>query len=829
MLQRSLAAFIAATISFAPAAFAGVLPGTTTATDFVFLIDASPSMLNNINAVKAGMSEFVSDLDEANVDARFAIILFGKTGPELILDLTSNATLTEQRLGQILVNGANPGIHNDHNGDPEDSLTAIRAALNVTTTPLAVNNILDESPGHTGRLAFRQNALINLILLTDENSDSAFHSADRMEGQTGTNPPTMDVNFYGSPWQTEVDVTAAAVIDAGAFLNMIVPTCEACPLQYGDPESDISDPDLSNWDEDATLATLRDLSAATLPPGDQRPATASRAEQSLQAQIIDGATQDDTPENLVARAFLIDDLDTDPDFVTNIFAAKVAETVVAVCGDGVAEDEEDCDDANTANGDCCSSTCEFETVGSSCTSDGNACTTDVCNATGTCLHNTITCAADGDPCTADTCDTAAGCNYPDAANGTPCNDGQFCTATDGCVDGTCVGSGSPCGSTECQTVCNEGNNTCADPQNTPCTADSDVCTSEVCNGSGACVSVFNTAPCDDGNECTGDDACLNGTCQGGAGDGCDDLDDCTIDSCAGVTCQHENIQFFSACFGVLIAGDGDTRGKGRIRAGSQALGNACADLGDIGQSTLTDGDWFIMDDSSPKAAKVRGNQATVNGDVATDGGGITAAPKTTDADLFGTGLAKIPTGMIVPKLPSGVVDTTGDHEGLPRCLAAQQNQVSVQALLDALPSDQTFGKLKTAASSTQTFNATNVGGITVIDIQKWSIGNFATINLDGGGSDSTFVIRVDKKLDANAGITWNLINGATAERTVFYVAGGKLEIGLNNTGGGILFTPDGKTVIKAGSTWTGVAIGGKGAELGDNVTLTHAHYQGPNF
>ncbi|HYC53524.1 MAG TPA: VWA domain-containing protein [Candidatus Binatia bacterium] len=825
MLQRFLAAFFAATLSFTPAAFAGTpLPGSNVQVDFVFLIDASPSMLNNINAVKNGMSEFVSDLDANNVDARFAIVLFGKSGPELILDLTSNSALTETRLGQIMVNGGNPGIHNDHNGDPEDSLAALRAALNATTTPLIVNNIQDESPGHTGRLDFRDNALINLILLTDENSDQPFHAADRLPGQTGTNPPTMDVNFYGSDWQEEVDNTADAVIRAGAFLNMIIPTCESCPLQYGDPESDVSDVDFSNWDEDATLATLRDLA------GDTRPATASRAEQSLQAQVIDGTPADNVAGNLVARAFLIDDLDTDENFVTNIFAAKIDETIVAICGDGVTEDDEECDDANTANGDCCDSACQFDDPGEACTNDSNACTTDVCNASGTCLHNTITCSPDGDPCTADTCDTQQGCNYPDAADGASCNDGLFCTASDSCAAGECVGSGDPCPNTVCQTTCNEGNNTCADAAGTACTTDGDVCTDDVCNGSGACIHPFNSAPCEDGNDCTAGDFCSAGVCQTGPGvSTCDDLDDCTIDTCPVDTCVHTNIQFFSACFGVLIAGDGDLKGKGRIRAGSQALGNACADLGDIGQSTLTDGDWFIMDDSSPKGGKVRGNQATVNGDVATDGAGLTAAPKTTDADIFGTGLAKIPSGMIVPKQPSGVVDTTGNHEDLDRCLAAQVNQVSVKSLLDALPADQTFGKLKTAASSVQNFTATNVGGITVIDIQKWSIGNFATINLDGGGAASTFVIRVDKKLDANAGITWNLVNGATAERTVFYVAGGKLEIGLNNTGGGILFTPEGKTVIKAGSSWTGVAIGGKGAELGDNVTLTHAHYQGPNF
>ena len=821
MFQRFFATFLAATLLFSPRAEAGVLTGagaSAQTVDFVFIIDASPSMSNNITAVKNGMGSFVTDLDAAGVDARFAIVLFGATGPELILDLTSDATATINRLDEINTGGGLEGVHDNHSGNPEDSLTAIRAALNATVTPLNHVHV-----GGTGRLSFREGALINLILLTDENSDHAFYTADRLPGQIGTSPPTMDANFYGTDWQVEVDNTARAVIEAGAFLNMLVPQCTACPLQYGDPDADVSLPDLSEWDEDITLARLTDG------PGDTDP-TASRAERSLQAQVIDG-NNDGEAGNLVARTFLISKLESEPGFVSNFFAAKIAETLMAICGDGLTEDEEDCDDGNTANGDCCSESCEFEPVDTACTSDSNACTEDVCNATGTCLHDAITCASDSDPCTSDTCDSVAGCNYPDASDGTVCNDGLFCTATDTCTGGVCGGEGSPCGSTECQTVCNEGNDTCAEPMGAACTADVNVCTDDVCNGSGACVHPNNTAPCEDGNECTAGDTCAGGVCITGGGlSDCDDLDDCTIDTCPVDTCQHENIEFFSACFGVLIAGDGDKTGKGRMYAGSQALGNACADLGDIGQTTLTDGNWYILADSGAKAGKIRGNTAVVNGDIATGGGGLAAAPKALTSDLFGTGLGAIPTETVLPKTPTGFVDTTADHIGVPRCLAAQQNQVAVEALLDALPGDQSLGKLQTAANTVLNLAATNVGGITVIDIDRWLIGNFVTINVDGGGStDSVIVVRVKKKLDGDAGVQWNFVNGAAPERTIFFVQGGKLEIGINNVGGGILFAPSGKAVIKAGSTWTGALLGGKSAELGLNVVLNHAFYTGPNF
>lgn len=56
----------------------------------------------------------------------------------------------------------------------------------------------------------------------------------------------------------------------------------------------------------------------------------------------------------------------------------------AVCGNGVTEQGEDCDDANLADGDCCSSACLFEPLGSTC-SDANTCTSpDTCDGAGAC-------------------------------------------------------------------------------------------------------------------------------------------------------------------------------------------------------------------------------------------------------------------------------------------------------------------------------------------------------------------------------------------------------------------------------------------------------------
>ncbi len=56
------------------------------------------------------------------------------------------------------------------------------------------------------------------------------------------------------------------------------------------------------------------------------------------------------------------------------------------CGNGVIDPGEQCDDGNSASGDCCSAGCQFEPAGSVCNDDGLVCTADACNGTGTCDH-----------------------------------------------------------------------------------------------------------------------------------------------------------------------------------------------------------------------------------------------------------------------------------------------------------------------------------------------------------------------------------------------------------------------------------------------------------
>lgn len=81
-----------------------------------------------------------------------------------------------------------------------------------------------------------------------------------------------------------------------------------------------------------------------------------------------------------------------------------------VCGDGIVQSAEQCDDGNRADGDCCSSSCRRDADGTTC-SDGNVCTDgDVCHAgacRGVCQPGKV-CSAAGEP--AKQCGQTAGCD-----------------------------------------------------------------------------------------------------------------------------------------------------------------------------------------------------------------------------------------------------------------------------------------------------------------------------------------------------------------------------------------------------------------------------------
>lgn len=225
--------------------------------------------------------------------------------------------------------------------------------------------------------------------------------------------------------------------------------------------------------------------------------------------------------------------------------------------DGDADCAESCDEASRS----CTGP---DPLGSVCDDSAFCTTNDRCREGGICAGDPegVCPGADGDGDCSESCNEATqDCTAPDPF-GVGCNDDLFCTLTDTCnAAGECRGQGDPCsgpdGDVDCSESCNESEQACTapDPEGAGCDDgvscsvgdqcslgvclsgeergcnDANPCTDDFCDANGGCTSVFNEAPCDDGNACTLLDRCERGVCVGTTPVDCEDGDLCTVDSC----------------------------------------------------------------------------------------------------------------------------------------------------------------------------------------------------------------------------------------------------------------------------------------------------------
>jgi cysteine-rich repeat protein len=216
-----------------------------------------------------------------------------------------------------------------------------------------------------------------------------------------------------------------------------------------------------------------------------------------------------------------------------------------VCGDGIVSPGEECDDGNTLDGDCCSSTCSFEPPGSSC-ADGLFCNgEETCDGAGACQAGLPVDCSDGVGCTDDLCDELADACVNDPNDANCPDDGLFCNGVEFCdFVADCQSTGDPC---PVGTICSESTGTCdvaADCGNgllepgEECddgnTLDGDCCSS-------TCTFEPVGSACEDGEFCNGAETCDGaGVCQPGLPVDCDDGVTCTVDSCdeANDTCSN---------------------------------------------------------------------------------------------------------------------------------------------------------------------------------------------------------------------------------------------------------------------------------------------------
>lgn len=197
----------------------------------------------------------------------------------------------------------------------------------------------------------------------------------------------------------------------------------------------------------------------------------------------------------------------------NTSTPDVAATPPAVCGDGVVDmSAEQCDDGNTAEGDCCSSTCQFEAGGSVC-NDNNSCTfIDQCDGAGLCAGNGSTC---GNSLLEDGCGEQ--CDDSNLLNADGCND---TCQNEICGDGSVNNNGAE--------QCDDGNRVDGDSCNSAC--QNEICGDGVVNNGGV-------EQCDDGNTESGDGCqanCLLPVCGDNVlddGEVCDDGNTDSGDGC----------------------------------------------------------------------------------------------------------------------------------------------------------------------------------------------------------------------------------------------------------------------------------------------------------
>ena len=253
-----------------------------------------------------------------------------------------------------------------------------------------------------------------------------------------------------------------------------------------------------------------------------------------------------------------------------------------------------CDDTNPCTDDLCDPGvgCEFVPAAGEC-DDGNECTLgDGCGG-GQCVSGEVLECDDGNACTKDTCSKLTGCvNSPADL---PCSDGNACTTGDVCVEGQCIGGGTPdcddgnlCTDDACDGLvgCMHENNVVACDDGDACTVgdlctggecvpgeasdcdDQNICTDDSCDPLGGCVNDHNTKECTDGNACTVGDKCSGGQCVPGAAPDCDDSDVCTTDSCdEDVGCVNDDV--------VPCCSNGQVEAGEQCDDGNLATGDGC--------------------------------------------------------------------------------------------------------------------------------------------------------------------------------------------------------------------------------------------------------------
>ena len=236
--------------------------------------------------------------------------------------------------------------------------------------------------------------------------------------------------------------------------------------------------------------------------------------------------------------------------------------------------------------------------------DGNTCTaSDLCVA-GTCKPGSAASCSDDDPCTSDGCDPVKGCHHGHAADGTACSDDDPCTDLDSCLQGKCAAGKGICGC--------KSNADCLDDGN-------------LCNGVPYCDKANPASPKCQVNPATVvycpngfDTACLKNACEPSSGTCAPTPIELAVQICQGSdSCSWLKNQGGAPVPKVIPCDDGDSCTavdeckNGSCQAG---LNNVCGCQNDAACADQDDGNFCngtLYCDKGEKPAKCKVNPATV--------------------------------------------------------------------------------------------------------------------------------------------------------------------------------------------------------------------------
>ncbi|HEY2773809.1 MAG TPA: hypothetical protein VGK20_07130 [Candidatus Binatia bacterium] len=493
------------------------------------------------------------------------------------------------------------------------------------------------------------------------------------------------------------------------------------------------------------------------------------------------------------------------------------------------------------NNDCTDDSCDE--AGKKCVNtnntapcdDGKFCTEgDTCSG-GACSGTPKTC-NDNNDCTDDSCDEA-GSQCVNAPNTNPCDDGIFCDGTDTCANGACGHSGNPCpgpdGDGNCAESCNEDAQNCSanDADGSPCD-DGLFCTENDSCQSGVCFGTAKT--CDDHNICTDDscddeaDQCVNTPVADDTP--CDDNNDCTIDDkCVSAQCQGHQTVLLDLCPWIAVERQDPKHDALKVNTRATVDGSLCGGYTKVGNTTVVDGNIASNLTSGTRAIRLTPDMEFA-GDCLSGGGGVKARPRDAHLPDLDIQVSSLAPGSLTSKSqpPGGVYDLTGSHPFEPICDHARNQYPDIMAVLDGLGSSASFPKTTIKSFGSLTITAPNPGSVNVIDYVQIRGGRNVSLMIDGGGDPNTVVVlRVQKKFTLKLLSVVALQGDLQAQNLLIYAKGKKCVLGDHMNGSGTVFCAQGRLKFGKQVSWLGTFYGaGHLFKIGDSNNLDYQPFLG---